>query len=105
MTRPALLILLSTFLIGAVATATGDMIHLKDGRKLNGSVTRQDGRYVLKTETGTTEFPDEQVLFVVRDKKPTDPPSRPRTGPPAPTVRFSVETARLGLQELLDSLE
>jgi tetratricopeptide (TPR) repeat protein len=70
MIRNAVLVML---VLGLGASAVwADVVHLKDGRKLEGKVLEEGDTVKVVTRMGTVSFPKDQVVQIERVKTPAD---------------------------------
>ncbi len=85
------------FLAAAAATAAGDVVHLKNGGKLEGVVTERGDAVEVKSATGTVAVPRDKVDHI--EKKEYVPPARPKGNelPPAPELGERVRDPFLGI--------
>ncbi len=55
-------------LVCLVGAAAGDVVYLKDGKKLRGPTTREGDIYVVRTVLGVRRIPADKVLYVSTSK-------------------------------------
>ncbi len=55
-----------------VSVAASDVVYLRDGRRFEGTVTRDDENVTVKTNVGTLVFPVQQVLVIDSETSPGD---------------------------------
>ena len=68
------------------APAFGDVVHLRNGGRLEGRVTEEGDRIRIQTATGTLTVDRDEVVRI--EKKPWTPPSRPKEGAKRKQVRL-----------------
>ncbi len=62
--------------------AAGDVVHLRNGGKIEGRVTVHEDKYVIDIGRGTVSVPKDEVLRI--EKKPWNPPGVPKPPPQTP---------------------
>ena len=60
---PGLVLLIAALLVAAAAR--GDTVYLKNGQKIEGKVTRADGKVIVEAPFGTIPIPEADVLTIV----------------------------------------
>src|SRR5690554_2309162 len=60
------------WLLLIVSVAASDVVYLRDGRRFEGTVTRDDENVTVKTNVGTLVFPVQQVLVIDSETSPGD---------------------------------
>ena len=68
------------------APALADVVHLRNGGRIEGRVTEEGNRIRIETATGTLTVDRKDVVRI--EKKPWDPPARPNVVPKAKPVRL-----------------
>ncbi len=62
-----------TLVLFSTGAAMADIVYLKDGSRIEGTVTRSDGKISVQTSGGVKVFDKKQVLYVSKAKTKTEP--------------------------------